>query len=131
MKPEKITGIALFLFVCLCCFFSCSDDDKRSDTEIDVSVCGQKNPAWLQHEVNAVAKKPEEHTEINIYSFSLESREYVALHTQRIYSSKYPDYIQFYLCSGEEISSETKEWEFLLKAFMLDEFRLIWSFESR
>lgn len=130
MKRKKITGIALFLSVCLCCFYSCDSNDEKSETKIDVSVCGQKNPAWLQHEVNAVAKKLEEHTEINIYSFSLESREYIALHTQRIYSSKYPDYIQFYLCSGEKLSSETKEWEFLLKAFMADEFKLIWSFES-
>ncbi|MDR2920000.1 MAG: hypothetical protein LBV72_11630 [Tannerella sp.] len=133
MNLKKITGIALFLFACICCFSSCNDDDEKDKgykAEIDLSVCGQKNPAWLQHEVDKKTKNMEEFTEVRIYSLSTESEEYIAFHTQLMYSSLYPYSIRFYLCSGEEIAHDSEVHKTLYEAFIQNEFKQLWYFVS-
>lgn len=129
MELKKNTGLVLFLSVCIFCFCSCNDDDEKSETKIEVSVCGQENPGWLQQEVDHVIKSMDEYSEVKIYSLTIDTVEYVALHWQCMFSSQYPNYLQFYFCSGAKIT-DVGEYKVLYEAFLSDQFTLKWSFRS-
>lgn len=127
MKRQPILKIWSLLLICFLAI-SCKDnDDKKHVIKIDVTVCGQKNPEWLQVQMDHIAETLSDDSAVYLYCLQTDQEEYIAIVIQQLFSSQYPNSLQFFDCSGEKIISTAEAYE-LHEKFMANEFERIWEY---
>ncbi len=115
----------VFLAAMLCAFLmagmiSCEKEDLSSN-EMNVTVCGIKNPTWLTSKINAA---PQDHP-IAIYTYKDTEGDIVAF--ESFISSDSSKGISFLDCSGKEFELNSEQYNKYYKLFVDNKFKLSWT----
>lgn len=115
----------LFILI-LPIILSFSNCENRSEAmeEIEISVCGTENPAWLLSEISKITEL-RSHRPVKVSFYIDGDTEIVSIEDP--VNSNFSEGLMFFYCNGERIEFNSEKHNQYLKLLKHNKFTLLWS----
>ena len=122
MKTKSF--IILLCMIVIVCFVGCEEKNDPAN-DIQITVCGEKNPSWLLMKISAIQSKTSNYRPVRVSVYKEDSLEIIAVEDG--VNSNASKALMFFDCAGNQISFNSDKYKEYFKFFKNDKFTLLWS----
>ena len=123
----KTFSIKLFVFLSfglLLFFFGCKQDNP-SINDMDIKVCGIKNPEWIKKEVLSITRRTHKFIPVKVSVWKDSDKEIILIEDGT--NSNMEETVRFFECTGYKVPFNSAEYNAYFQKFRQGNFLLLWS----
>lgn len=124
MKTFSIKLFVLLSFGLLFFSLGCKKDSPLPN-DMDIEVCGIKNPEWIKKEVFSITSRTHKFIPVKVSVYKASDKEIISIEDRT--NSNMEENIRFFECTGYKVPFNSTAHNAYLQKFRQGNFLLLWS----
>ena len=123
----KTFSIKLFVVISFCFLlfsFGCKQDTPPHN-DMDIKVCGIKNPEWIKKEVLSITSRTHKFIPVKVSVYKASDKEIILIEDET--NSNMGEAVRFFECTGYKVPFNSTDYNAYSQKLRQGDFLLLWS----